>query len=74
VQVSFVIRDAAGYLVANPKSSAILLHPGEEYIFSTTWIADEPSYYRFTAYSLYGVLTPTIQESFSRTLRLKATY
>jgi len=72
VQAFFEIRDSTGYWLATVPSSTVLLPSGGSTTFSATWTAKGAGVYYITAYSLYGPLTPNIQDSFSRTLRLKA--
>jgi len=72
VQSFIEIRDSAGYWIATIPSSIVLLQPGESTIFGVTWTAQGAGVYYITAYSFFGELSPTIQDGFSRSMRLKA--
>jgi len=72
VQAFFEVRDSAGYWLATVSSIKVLLPSGGSVILSGTWTATGAGVYYITAYSLYGQLTPNIQDGFSRTLRVKA--
>jgi hypothetical protein len=68
---SFIeIRDSAGYWLATIPSSTVLLQPGESTTLSATWTAPGAGVYYVAAYSFFGEVGPTIQDGFSRTLRL----
>lgn len=71
-RVFFEIRDSAGYWIATIPTDTTLLSPGDSIILSATWTATGVGTYYITAYSFFGELSPTIQGSFSRTLRLRA--
>jgi len=72
VQAFFEIRDSAGYWLATIPSGIELLPSGASTTLSVTWTANGVGSYYITAYSFYGELTPTIQDGFSRTVRLRA--
>jgi len=72
VQAFFEIRDSAGYWLATIPTGIVLLPSGDTVTLSATWTANGVGMYYITAYSFYGELSPTIQDGFSRTVRLRA--
>jgi len=76
VKAFFEIRDAAGYWIATIGSAVATVSAGGTTVLSAYWTATGAGTYYITAYSLYSappiVITVTITDGFSRTLKLRA--